>query len=355
MQALGSLSELVDAQSAPQLLADRLADRLDEVGGEALVREPVGWLLGRGLVQRQVCGDVRCDDGIRLDTRGDCPGCVAVTAERRAVRARVRGEIDAELAGDGVVVRQAAFEERLRERTALNADRACARRARIVVEVEARQAAAVRRREAEQAAEAERRSAACTQCGLPGAAGLCPQCTYRRRADALMTEAVDLVVAVRADLDDAAQGTELTERCAADTRALLTRACQRAGGSDEALMAFTAPQVAAQLLDERRVSAVRRLLVSEEAEAEAEAVYEAFLRRRPGGHRAAEAAAEEARRRTAEYLLRHKLGQLQVVRARVAAGRKPTWRNESAAGVTSPADNLVVTPGGVAPHRASAS
>ncbi|MFD0009028.1 hypothetical protein ACFVJ4_42690 [Streptomyces sp. NPDC127178] len=320
-QALGVLSGLVDPQSAPQLLADRLADRLEDVGGEALVREPVGWLVGRGLVQRQLCGDRRCDDGIRLDNRGDCPGCTAVTGERRAVRARVRAEIEAELGGAGTAVRQAAFEARLQERTVLEADLARARSARVADEVEARRAAAALRREAEEAAELGRRAAACAECGMPGAAGLCPGCTYRRRADALVREAVDLAVVVRADLDDAAQVAEITERCAADTRALLAEACRRSG--DEALAAFTAPQVAQRIRDERQASAVLRLLVSEEAEAEAEAVYDMVLRRRPRGHRDAEAAGEEARERTARYLLEQRLGQLRVLRARVEAGRAP--------------------------------
>ncbi|WP_254389661.1 hypothetical protein [Streptomyces sp. AC550_RSS872] len=322
-QAVGVLSGLVDPESAPQLLSDRLADRLAETGGEALVREPVGWLLGRGLVQRQLCGDRRCDDGIRLDTRGDCPGCTAVTAERRAVRARVRDEVDAELAGAGAAARHTAIEERLREWTVLEAGRIRARHTRVADEVEARRAAAARRRQAEEAAEAERRSAACAECGLPGAAGLCPECTYRRRADALVHEAVDLAVAVRADLDDPAQVAALTARCETDTRVLLAETCRRSGSGDEALAAFSAPQIAERIRGERRASAVRRLLVSEEAEAEAQAVYDSVLRQRPRGHHAAEAAAEEARHRTAVYLLHRKLGQLQVLRARVAAGREP--------------------------------
>ncbi|MET7689831.1 hypothetical protein ABZT06_17945 [Streptomyces sp. NPDC005483] len=45
-----------------------------------------------------------------------------------------------------------------------------------------------------------------------------------------MEEAVDLVVAARADLDDPQQVAELTARCEADTRALIAEACQRRGG-----------------------------------------------------------------------------------------------------------------------------
>jgi hypothetical protein len=67
-----------------------------------------------------------------------------------------------------------------------------------------------RRREREEEAERARRSAPCSGCGLPDAAGLCPPCSYARRTDLLVQAAVDLAVAVRADLDDAEQITQLT-------------------------------------------------------------------------------------------------------------------------------------------------
>lgn len=41
---------------APRLLADRLTDRLVKTGGETLVVSPYGWLVGRGLMQRQSTG-----------------------------------------------------------------------------------------------------------------------------------------------------------------------------------------------------------------------------------------------------------------------------------------------------------
>jgi hypothetical protein len=94
---LGGL--LMRPEDAPQLLADRLTDRLHEIGGEARVRDAMGWLIGRGLIQRQGCPDRRCDDGIRLDTRGDCPTCASVIADRRARRARLRALVDSELVG----------------------------------------------------------------------------------------------------------------------------------------------------------------------------------------------------------------------------------------------------------------
>jgi hypothetical protein len=41
-QALGVLSGIVAPMAAPRVLAARLTDRLEEVGGEALVRDPMG-------------------------------------------------------------------------------------------------------------------------------------------------------------------------------------------------------------------------------------------------------------------------------------------------------------------------
>ncbi|WP_405624909.1 hypothetical protein OG933_01610 [Streptomyces sp. NBC_00016] len=79
--------------------------------------------------------------------------------------------------------------------------------------------------------------------------------------------------------------------------------------------------MAEQICGERRASALRRLMAGAEAGAEADAAYEAALRQHPRHPMAAEAAAESASRRTAGYLLRSRLGQLQVLRARVAAGR----------------------------------
>jgi hypothetical protein len=87
------------------------------------------------------------------------------------------------------------------------------------------------------------------------------------------------------------------------------------------LAAFTAREVAERIRAQRQTSAYRRLLHDEEAAAEADAVYDIVLRRRPRDHEGARTTAENARRRTAEYLLRHTLSQLQALRTRMEAGR----------------------------------
>ncbi|MEV8547963.1 hypothetical protein [Streptomyces sp. NPDC051572] len=312
-RALDVLKGFSCPESAPRLLAARLADRLEEVGGEALVRDPMGWLLGRGLMQRQACSDQRCDDGIRIDTGSDCENCGNILHTRRAWRLRAAGEVDAALPGADRVQRRAAIEERLRRHT----ENAHARAVRVEAEVEARRAAVARRRAAEDAAEQQGRAAACAQCGMPDAAGLRPQCTYRQSTDRLVGEVVDLAVAVRADLSNPLQVTELTGRCEAATRALIAAVCRRSGTEPTS---YTAGETAARIREERRASALRRLAASDEAQAEADAVYDMMLRRRPHGHEAALTATEEARERTARHLLEQKLGQLRVLRMRMAAG-----------------------------------
>ncbi|MGW2360051.1 hypothetical protein [Streptomyces phaeofaciens] len=80
------VSGFVGRSDAPQVLADRLARRLEDqlrVGGP--IQDPVGWLIGKGLPQRQECGDRLCDDRMLLDSGRDCPRC-----EARAAPAPVR-------------------------------------------------------------------------------------------------------------------------------------------------------------------------------------------------------------------------------------------------------------------------
>ncbi|MFE2536678.1 hypothetical protein [Streptomyces sp. NPDC059371] len=315
---------LVEPDTAPQLLADRLTDRLQETRGEALVNSPYGWLIRRGLVQRQACPDLRCDDAIRLDTGGDCDTCGNVIHLRRAHRARIAAKIDEELPGIGERERRQVLEERLRDTAAHEAENRASRRAQVRDEQARRDAGrtaareqAEREHQAAAAVEAARHALPCENCGLPEAAGLCPACAYRRRAETLVREAVDLAVSVRADLADTAAVGELIQQCDRDTRALLEAACESACGNDAdpGLLAYTTQQVARRIRDERRQSALHRLKRSEQARAEADTVYQTYRRRH--GHRTkqdAEQAAELAGQRTADALLGQLLSQLDTVR-----------------------------------------
>ncbi|WP_445403153.1 hypothetical protein ACSMX9_29995 (plasmid) [Streptomyces sp. LE64] len=102
---------------ASQVLADRLVRRLDEQlrsGGP--IADPVGWLLARGLPQRQQCGDARCDDRVLLDSGRDCPRCEDRQADRRAQRHAVAAAVDAAMPGASEDERRAAADRQLHER-----------------------------------------------------------------------------------------------------------------------------------------------------------------------------------------------------------------------------------------------
>ncbi|MER6983926.1 hypothetical protein ABT317_45000, partial [Streptomyces carpinensis] len=227
------------------------------------------------MFQRPACPDLRCDDGIRLDTGSDCPTCGNIVHTRRALRARVAAQVEGGMTYRDPAACRAEVERRLREETALEEKRARARRARAAREVEQRQQAIARRRALEEEAELTRRQAPCADCGLPACAGLCPGCSYRRRTELLVREAVNLAVAARVDLSDSAAVAEFTRQCETDTRALLASACERACGpdADPALVEFTAPQVARRIRDKRHEAALCRLLGAEDAVAEADAAY----------------------------------------------------------------------------------
>ncbi|MEU5430707.1 hypothetical protein AB0H73_34595 [Streptomyces olivoreticuli] len=57
----------------------------------------MGWLVGRGLPKRQMCGDVRCDEGLRLDTGGLCETCECLVGARRARRQAIAAAVDTQM------------------------------------------------------------------------------------------------------------------------------------------------------------------------------------------------------------------------------------------------------------------
>lgn len=343
----------VAAEGAPRLLADRLTDRLEETGGEAMVTGPYGWLIQRGLPQRPVCSHRKCDDGIRLDTGEDCENCGNVIHLRRARRSRIGADIDRELPGLGDGERRRILEERLREHTTAAAEDLVRRQEQARTEKarssSARAAAAQRAehdRQAAAAADAVRQALQCEDCGQEQAAGLCEACGYRRRTDALVAETALVAATWAADLDD----QDAVAAVAADVRALLADSMAQARGAfmdlkepDEldadpvsaaSALAFCALQAVEQALPEFRVSALGRLRRTEEAEAEARRAYRTeqgrrWFRHNPNGAdaiAAATKAAETARERTAQYLLAVRLEQLrEQAAARIEQTGSAPW------------------------------
>ncbi|MEU9189498.1 hypothetical protein AB0D14_34135 [Streptomyces sp. NPDC048484] len=102
--------------AAPQILADRLARRLENqmrLGGP--ITDPVGWLIGRGLPQIRLCGEPRCDEGALLDSGRDCPRCEDRQVDSRATRRAVAAAVDAAMSGASETERRAATDRQLHE------------------------------------------------------------------------------------------------------------------------------------------------------------------------------------------------------------------------------------------------
>ncbi|MEU9413242.1 hypothetical protein AB0E08_47190 [Streptomyces sp. NPDC048281] len=328
---------LTQPEGAPRLLADRLTDRLEEVGGEARVSSPFGWITRRGLVQRPACSDVRCDDGIRLDTGGDCGNCGNVIHIRRARRVRIAADIDRELPGLGTAERRRVLEDRLREYAVAEAEDFVWRREQALAEKARRErsrAAARERGESERrkaaAAEAVRQELPCGDCGQERSAGLCEACGLRRRTEAAIVEAGLIAATWAADLADAADVAAVAAHVRSTLEADIEATHQQflelmEPGELEAnpvaaaaVLAFNALQAVEQALPEYRRSALGRLGSTPEAEEEARRAYRTEQNRRwfranPNGADAVAAAtkaADAARERTAEYLLTVRLKQL---------------------------------------------
>ncbi|MDX3528469.1 hypothetical protein P1P75_18975 [Streptomyces sp. ID05-39B] len=142
---LATVSGFVGRIDGPQVLADRLARRLEDqlrLGGP--IKDPVGWLIGKGLPQRQECGDALCDDRMLLDSGRDCPRCEDRQASSRAQRQAVAAAVETAMPYASEAERRAATERQLHETVTAQA---WAREQRWE-QVRARQAAAKARAEA---------------------------------------------------------------------------------------------------------------------------------------------------------------------------------------------------------------
>ncbi|MHB0895771.1 hypothetical protein [Streptomyces sundarbansensis] len=341
----------VAPEGAPRLLADRLTCRLAEIGGEAMVTGPYGWLIRRGMPQRRACSHRKCDDGVRLDTGEDCENCGNVIHLRRAWRARIGADIDRELPGLSDGERRRVLEERLRERAAIEAEDLTRRQEQARTEQVRREAAraaaaeqAERERQAAAATDAVRQALACQDCGRGRAAGLCEACDHLRQTQALIGEAGLLAAARVADLSDPASiaaaaeaRTAIEDSTAAAWQEFLeitdvaTLEADPQATADA--YAFTAFQSAQQAVGTYRDDVLAVLRRTPEAEAEARRAYRAeqgrpWFQHHPTGADAVAAAtnaADAARERVAEHLLAARLKQLheQAARTEQAVAAQP--------------------------------
>ncbi|MFE9500218.1 hypothetical protein [Streptomyces collinus] len=332
---LSVLGGIVGPDQAERALAERLQRRHDQLRGQR-IQDPVAWLLGRGLVQRQWCWSKLCDEGLRMDSGDQCPSCEVVIGDRRGLRARIAAETARQMPGAHLQVVRAETEKRVQAAVRAEVAAQVVRRERASAEREARDQVIAQRKAEFAAAEEARRVAPCADCGVPEAAGLCMACTYRRSTERVVAQAVDLAVMARTDLSDPAAVAEATTRCAADTRALLEQALDRlrAEGAAEVALLLEARDIAVRIRDQRRESLHSRLMRSPQAEAEADKAFDTELRsrhRHPSrvmARQAADRAAEEALQGAVRFLLADRARQLSIARGEQPARPVPgDWNN----------------------------
>jgi hypothetical protein len=232
--------------------------------------------------------------------------------DRRAARRAVATSVAAQAGHLPPRERRQEVERRLREQVRRQALDDLVRRDRTVAEVAARRSAIAGRRAELQVQQQEKAAASCVRCGMPEAAGLCMVCSYERRVERLVCDAVDISVAMRAALEDHDATAALAQQVEQDTRALLAKMCADKDSGEPALLAYARHEVAERILAGRQSAALQRLADSPEAEEEGARVYAAEMRRRGrfADQQVAEEAAQAARKTVAQALLTERLGRL---------------------------------------------
>lgn len=79
------------------------------------IKDPVGWQIGKGLPQRQECGDVLFDDRMLIDFGRDCPRCQDRRAGHRAQRHEVAVAVGTAMPYASEAERRTAGERQLHE------------------------------------------------------------------------------------------------------------------------------------------------------------------------------------------------------------------------------------------------
>ncbi|MER8188216.1 hypothetical protein [Kitasatospora sp. NPDC094015] len=323
---LGVIARWTGPQDARQQLAERLRHRLKVEGGSARVNDPVGWMLTKGLPQRQLCASPACDDQIALDTGGDCGSCEMRIADRRHTRRLLVREVIAQNPGVERPQLRHAIDQRLRQHAELRAEQQVADRQQAEwqrAEADARRA--VRQAQAE-AAEAARQALPCEDCGTEQAAGLCASCWAVRATRDAIRECVNLALAGSADLGDHRDVNAIASHVRGELRAEMLRT--RPAGADLSGLRASDLLTAHNAAAEYRASALALLARCPLADAEAEQAHAAAMRSahrhstRASAQEAADGAAEKARTTTAQHLLARHLGMVEALRRR--AGRTRT-------------------------------
>ncbi|TGA99686.1 hypothetical protein E2651_29395 [Streptomyces sp. MZ04] len=318
--ALGQVSHVIGPDKAEVALAERLSRRI--AAQDTPVRNVVGWLVRRGLPQRPGCWSQQCDDGLRMDTRESCDSCATLRGDRQS---RYRQLMRDAAGGQWARLPQqqrSEIEHQVNEEYRQIAKADSARREHQRREKADRDTAVAHRRLELQEKQAAAQARPCGMCGRPDTAGECSACRSQQLAANSVRAAVDLVVALRADLTDMSAVEELTRTVETDTWKVVRQHQVPVGdGAADVLRHF-----ADQVLAERRARALARLAQSAPAIEEGQLVYKLTLNR-PTPRRAcrkdllaaAEHEAERARQKVARELLDDFLADLAEARARGCA------------------------------------
>ncbi|MEV4505402.1 hypothetical protein [Streptomyces klenkii] len=332
---LRALDGLFGAGRGMAILGARLRRRAAEQGRRP-VTEPVGWLIGRALPRRATCGDLRCDEGRRMDTGAPCERCAEHFGDLLARRWEVGIELGSSLAEKvplGQYLR--LYERRLQEVTWEAEHGRAERREQAALEQAQQEAAwAVRRAELEEFEE-QTRARPCAVCGRVRSGGLCEVCGNARAAEAAVAAVVEVGLAARDRMDPAAgeREAEFAGRVEAEVRARVEEVVGQvvAQGATELTASVMHRLAAEKELSRLRQEALGLFAAGPEAGAEAEAAFAARMRRWhlhecDGQHDChafvredAERVAKKARRRTAEHLLEQRLAEVRAARV-VPAG-----------------------------------
>ncbi|MFH0246374.1 hypothetical protein ACGRHY_29035 [Streptomyces sp. HK10] len=313
---LSRLRGVVGVGPAERALTERLQRRLDRQRAQP-VQDLAGWLLHRGLPQRTECWSEVCDDGVRMDTGGACESCACRVGDRRSLRQAVAADIAARHPQLSREARRPLYEQELRARVELQAAHDLARRERAAREQAQSQQAVEEQRARIAQEEAARAMVPCRQCGLPEAGGLCLGCTLQESTRKVVEEAVDIVLALRADFADPQAVASLAEQIERDTWADVRRV--EVSCDYLVVRADAECERARRLLEQRRREALVSLGESPAARAEALHVQRMALRHIwPVTEKAradATRAAHEARARVAHELLVGHLAKLRRFRS----------------------------------------
>ncbi|WP_217225982.1 hypothetical protein [Streptomyces anulatus] len=269
-EELVRLAGIVGPQSASSALAGRLQRRLDRQGIHP-VRDLVGWLLRTGLPQAQGCWSRTCDDGTRMDTGGPCPSCECLIGDRRGLRQAAAAAVAARYPRATPEELRPLYEQELRERFEQQAAYDVGRREQALAERAAWDGAVAEQRAQFAQQKAARAAAPCRQCGKPGACGYCPVCALGDSTRRLVGQAVDLVLALKADFGDAEAFGDLEAQVERDSWKVVQDVGAEAASAPE-LRAWAQYDRARQLLDQRHGRALRALRFSAVADEEADRV-----------------------------------------------------------------------------------